>query len=67
MDELKQAYKACGERNSGEAYRRFHSSTVVSSTHDTVLAAMRHKFTGGIIILMAAAGLIGLLMSFWPR
>jgi hypothetical protein len=57
-------YKPCQQRNSGDAYRRFHRSATFSGTHRFVAAAMRHKVTGAIIALMAAAGMVGWWTTF---
>jgi hypothetical protein len=63
---MNRAYKTYELRNSGEAYRRFHSSGIVAGAHATVLAIMRHKLMGGVIALMGAAGIIGCVITFWP-
>jgi hypothetical protein len=59
-------YKPCQHRNSGEAYQRFHRSATFSGTHRFVVAALRHKLTGAIIALMAAAGVVGWWTTFSP-
>jgi hypothetical protein len=61
------AYKVCDTRNSGDAYRQFRSTGVVVGVHAMVIELLRHKLVGGAIALMGTAGLIGLLITFWPR
>jgi hypothetical protein len=59
-------YKAPELRNSGEAFRRFRSSSLASIAHETLVAAMRHKLTAGIIALMGVLGVVGWWLTFWP-
>ena len=54
-------------RNSGEAYRQFRSTGVLVSTHEMVIDLLRHKLVGAAIALMGAAGLAGILVTFWLR
>ena len=61
------AYKVCHARNSGDAYRQFRSTGAVVGVHGMVIDLLRHKLVGGAIVLMGTAGLVGLLITFWPR
>jgi hypothetical protein len=65
------AYKVCHARNSGEAYRQFCSSALLrdlfAGAHEMVVGLLRHRLVGGTIALMGTAGLIGALITFWPR
>lgn len=64
---MNRTYKLRELRNSGAAYRRFHSAGLVAGVHGVLVALMRHKVFGGLIVLMGTAGLIGGLITFWPR
>lgn len=59
-------YKVSGLRNTGDAYRRFHSAGILGSVHEQLMALMRHKAVGGVIVLMGAAGALAGLITFWP-
>jgi hypothetical protein len=61
------SYKACSQRNSGEAYRQFRASGFLARIHETAVALLRQRAVGGAILVMGGAGLIGLLITFWPR
>ena len=54
-------------RNSGEAYRQFRSFGFLAGAHEMMLGFMRHKLFGGALAVMGSAGLIGTLITFWPR
>lgn len=60
------AYKADQLRNSGDAYRRFRAPGLWSSALEIAFAAMRHQLMGVAILLMGAAGFVGVLITFWP-
>ena len=59
-------YKVNGLRNSGDAYRRFHTAGIVAGAHEQLMLLVRHKAASGLIALMGAAGLVGGLITFWP-
>jgi len=61
------SYKVCHARNSGEAYRQFRSTGLAAGTHEMLVDLLGHKLVGGAIALMGSAGLLGLLITFWPR
>ena len=61
------SYKASGLRNSGEAYRQFRTAGFLSGVHEAVVGLLRQRALGGAIALMSGAGLIGALITFWPR
>ena len=61
------SYRACTLRNSGEAYRQFRAAGLLGGIHATVVGLLRRRALGGAIALMGGAGLIGLLITFWPR
>jgi hypothetical protein len=65
------AYKVCHARNSGEAYRQFRSSALLrglfAGAHERMVGLMRHRFFGGALAVMSTAGVIGTLITFWPR
>ena len=61
------SYRACGLRNSGDAYRQFRTEGFLSGLHETVVGLLRQRLLGGVIALMGGAGLIGVLITFWPR
>jgi hypothetical protein len=63
---VNRTYKLRKLRNSGAAYRRFHGG-LMANAHEVLVALMRHKVFGGLIVLMGTAGLIGGLITFWPR
>lgn len=65
--DLNRTYRTCEIRNSGEAYRRFRANGLAAAVHETLQTLMRHKLIGGAIALMGVAGLIGCLITFWPR
>jgi hypothetical protein len=60
-------YKPCELRNSGEAFRRFRTVGALAAVHEFLIAAIGRKWTAGLIALMGTAGLIGFLITFWPR
>jgi hypothetical protein len=60
-------FKVCRLRNSGEAYRQFRSTGFMSGAHEMLIDLLRHKLVGAGIALMGTIGLIGLLLTFWPR
>jgi hypothetical protein len=60
-------YKLRQLRNSGEAYRQFRSTGVLVGVHEMLIGLLRHRMVGGAIVLMGTVGLIGLLITFWPR
>ena len=64
---MEAVFKVCRSRNSGEAYRQFRSTSLVIGVHEMVIDRLRHKLVGGVIALMGTVGLIGLLITFWPR
>jgi hypothetical protein len=64
---LEAVFKVCRSRNSGEAYRQFRSRGLVIGVHEMVIGLLRRKLVGGAIALMGTVGLIGLLITFWPR
>jgi hypothetical protein len=64
---MQPAYKPCELRNTGQAFRRFRTAGAFAAVHEFVNAAIGRKLTAGLIALMGAAGLIGLLITFWPR
>jgi hypothetical protein len=64
---LEAVFKVCRSRNSGEAYRQFRSTGLVIGVHEMVIGLLRHKLVGAAIALMGTVGLIGLLITFWPR
>ena len=58
-------------RNSGDAYRQFRSTGVLATSlvggaHAMVIDLLRHKLVGGAIAALGTAGLIGVLITFWP-
>ena len=58
-------------RNSGDAYRQFRSrgvlaTGIIAGAHEMVIDLLRHKLVGGTIAAMGTAGLIGVLITFWP-
>jgi hypothetical protein len=60
-------YKACSLRNSGDAYRQFRSSGFLGRIHETAVGLLRQRLVGAAIAVMGGAGLIGALITFWPR
>jgi len=54
-------------RNSGEAYRQFHSAGLLAGAHEFAIELLRRRLTGGMIAAMGFAGLAGALITFWPR
>jgi hypothetical protein len=62
-------YKVCQQRNSGEAYRQFRSTAtgLLAGAHEVMVGLLRHKLVGGVIAVMGGAGLLGTLITFWPR
>jgi hypothetical protein len=68
---MEAVFKVCRSRNSGEAYRqfrsKFRSTGFIVGVHEMVIGLLRHKLVGGAIALMGTVGLIGLLITFWPR
>jgi hypothetical protein len=61
---MSNAYKACDLRNSGEAFRRFRSSGILTGAHETLVGLLHHKAVGAVVALMAAAGLVAGLITF---
>ena len=61
------SYRACGLRNSGDAYRQFRTSGFLAGIHENLVGLLRQPLLGGVIALMGCAGLIGVLVTFWPR
>ena len=57
-------------RNSGDAYRQFRSHDVLTGlfagAHQRVFDLLRHRLVGATIAAMGTAGLIGVLITFWP-
>jgi predicted HAD superfamily phosphohydrolase YqeG len=64
--DVEHSYKVCQLRNSGQAYRQFHCTGILTDLHETLVKLMRHKATASLIALMGTAGLIGGLITFWP-
>jgi hypothetical protein len=64
---MQPAYKPCELRNTGEAFRRFRTAGALAAVQELVTAAIGRRLTAGLIALMGTAGLIGLLITFWPR
>jgi hypothetical protein len=54
-------------RNSGEAYRQFRTFGFLAGAHELMVGLMRHRFFGGALAVMSTAGVIGTLITFWPR
>jgi hypothetical protein len=54
-------------RNSGEAYRQFHSAGLLAGAHEFAIQLLRRRLTGGIIAVMGVAGLAGSVITFWLR
>jgi hypothetical protein len=54
-------------RNSGEAYRHFHSAGLLAGAHEFAIELLRRRLTGAIIAGMGIAGLAASVITFWPR
>jgi hypothetical protein len=54
-------------RNSGEAYRQFHSAGLLAGAHEFAIQLLRRRLTGVIITAMGLAGLGACVITFWPR
>ena len=60
-----------GLRNSGEAYRHFRPSGILSGsflsgTHEALVDLLNHRLVGAAIAVMGGAGIIGTFILFWP-
>jgi hypothetical protein len=64
---MQKAHTISGLKNSGEAYRQFHSAGFAAAVHEATLKLMRHKFFGAALALMGIAGIAGTFITFWPR